>query len=161
MLYAFDLLELDGDDLRDLPLIERKGRLKKLIGIKARHAILYLMGDGATMFRHVSSMGLEGIVSKRTDAPYRSGPSKTQRAMRCAVSVRKNGARSSASCASRADPTCRGRWRRVEMQLGQTAKRRLGQKRQSSERRGNLERDRQRGLLHLDYAYFVVSNHIE
>ena len=35
------------------------------------------MGDGATMFRHVSSMGLEGIVSKRTDAPYRSGPSKT------------------------------------------------------------------------------------
>ena len=77
MLYAFDLLELDGDDLRDLPLIERKGRLKKLIGIKARHAILYLMGDGATMFRHVSSMGLEGIVSKRTDAPYRSGPSKT------------------------------------------------------------------------------------
>ena len=52
-------------------------------------------------------------------------------------------------------------WRRVGMQLGQTAKRRLGQKRQSSERRGNLERDRQRGLLHLDYAYFVVSNHIE
>ncbi|MET0705286.1 MAG: DNA ligase [Tardiphaga sp.] len=80
VLYAFDLLELDGDDLRDLPLIERKGRLKKLIGIKARHAILFtehLMGDGATMFRHVSSMGLEGIVSKRTDAPYRSGPSKT------------------------------------------------------------------------------------
>ena len=53
------------------------GRLKKLIGIKARHAILYLMGDGATMFRHVSSMGLEDIVSKRTDAPYPSGPSKT------------------------------------------------------------------------------------
>ena len=80
MLYAFDLLELDGDDLRDLPLIERKGRLKKLIVIKARHAILFtehLMGDGATMFRHVSSMGLEGIVSKRTDAPYRGGPSKT------------------------------------------------------------------------------------
>ena len=79
VLYAFDLLELDGDDLRDLPLIERKQRLKKLIG-KARHAILFtehLMGDGATMFRHVSSMGLEGIVSKRTDAPYRSGPSKT------------------------------------------------------------------------------------
>ena len=79
MLYAFDLIEQDGDDLRDLPLIERKRRLKKLIG-KARHAILFtehLIGDGATMFRHVSSMGLEGIVSKRTDAPYRSGPSKT------------------------------------------------------------------------------------
>ena len=36
-----------------------------------------MIGDGATMFRHVRSMGLEGIVSKRTDAPYRSGPSKT------------------------------------------------------------------------------------
>ena len=80
MLYAFDLLELDGDDLRDLPLIERKQRLKKLIGIKVRRAILFtehLIGDGAIMFRHVSSMGLESIVSKRTDAPYRSGPSKT------------------------------------------------------------------------------------
>jgi bifunctional non-homologous end joining protein LigD len=80
VLYAFDLLELDGDDLRDLPLIERKRRLKKLIGIKARRAIVFtehMIGDGATMFRHVRSMGLEGIVSKQTDAPYRSGPSKT------------------------------------------------------------------------------------
>jgi bifunctional non-homologous end joining protein LigD len=40
VLYAFDLIEQDGDDLRDLPLIERKQRLKKLIG-KARHAILF------------------------------------------------------------------------------------------------------------------------
>ena len=36
-----------------------------------------LAGDGPTVFEHVCRMGLEGVVSKRTDAPYRSGPSKT------------------------------------------------------------------------------------
>ncbi len=36
----------------------------------------HLIGDGPTVFEHVCRMGLEGIVSKRTDAPYRSGPSK-------------------------------------------------------------------------------------
>ena len=68
------------DDLRDLPLIERKWRLFKLIGKAKRRAIRYnehLTGDGPTVFDHVCRMGLEGIVSKRTDAPYRSGPSKT------------------------------------------------------------------------------------
>ena len=80
VLYAFDLIEHDGDDLRDLPLIERKRRLEKLIGKAKRRAIQYvehLTGDGPTVFEHVCRMGLEGIVSKRTDAPYRSGPSKT------------------------------------------------------------------------------------
>ena len=48
-------------------LIERKWRLFKLIGKSQRRAI---------RFHHVCRMGLEGIVSKRTDAPYRSGPSK-------------------------------------------------------------------------------------
>ena len=79
VLYAFDLIEHDGDDLRDLPLIERKRRLAKLIGkAKQRHPVReHLTGDGPTVFDHVCRMGLEGIVSKRTDAPYRSGPSKT------------------------------------------------------------------------------------
>ena len=79
VLFAFDLIEHDGDDLRDLPLIERKRRLNKLIG-RAKHAIRFtehLAGDGPTVFSHVCRMGPEGIVSKRTDAPYRSGPSKT------------------------------------------------------------------------------------
>ena len=79
VLYAFDLIEHDGDDLRDLPLIERKRRLAKLIGRAKRRAIRFvehLAGDGPTVFDHVCRMGLEGIVSKRTDAPYRSGPSK-------------------------------------------------------------------------------------
>ncbi len=76
---AFDLIEQDGDDLRDLPLIERKRWLNKLIG-RAKHAIRFtehLAGDGPTVFSHVRRMGLEGIVSKRTDAPYRSGLAKT------------------------------------------------------------------------------------
>jgi len=79
VLYVFDLIEHDGDDLRDLPLIERKRRLKKLLGRAKRRSIQFvehLTGDGPTVFRHVRAMGLEGIVSKRTDAPYRSGPSK-------------------------------------------------------------------------------------
>jgi ATP-dependent DNA ligase len=79
VLYGFDLIEQDGADLRKLPLIERKARLRKLIG-RTRRGIVYvehLEGDGPTVFDHVCRMGLEGIVSKRTDAPYRSGPSKT------------------------------------------------------------------------------------
>ena len=80
MLFAFDLIEHDGDDMRDLPLIERKRRLVKLIGKSQRRAIRlveHLTGDGPTVFNHACRMGLEGIVSKRLDAPYRSGPSKT------------------------------------------------------------------------------------
>ena len=80
VLYAFDLIEHDGDDLRDLPLIERKRRLARLIGKAKRRAIRFvehLTDDGPTVFEHVCRMGLEGIVSKRTDAPYRSGPSRT------------------------------------------------------------------------------------
>jgi bifunctional non-homologous end joining protein LigD len=79
VLFAFYLIELDGDDLRDLPLTNGKRRLAKLIGKAKRRAIRYsehLTGDGPTVFEHVCRMGLEGIVSKRTDAPYRSGPSK-------------------------------------------------------------------------------------
>ena len=79
MLYAFDLIEHDGDDLRE-PLIERKRRLVRLIvKTKTWRAIQYgehLTGDGLAIFAHVCRMGLEGIVSKRTDAPYRSWPSK-------------------------------------------------------------------------------------
>jgi|SRR5580692_1992502 bifunctional non-homologous end joining protein LigD len=79
VLYAFDLIEHDGDDLCSLSLLERKRRLAKLLGKSQRRGIRFvehLTGDGPTIFHHVCRMGLEGIVSKRTDAPYRSGPSK-------------------------------------------------------------------------------------
>jgi ATP-dependent DNA ligase len=78
VLYAFDLIGLDDHDLCDLPLIARKRRLARLIGKPQRRAIRFvehLTGDGPTVFEHVCRLGLEGIVSKRTDALYRSGPS--------------------------------------------------------------------------------------
>ena len=73
VLFAVDLIEHDGANLRDLPPIERKRRLARLPR-RAKHAIRFnehLMDDGPTVFDHVCRMGLEGIVSKRTDAPYR------------------------------------------------------------------------------------------
>jgi bifunctional non-homologous end joining protein LigD len=63
-LYAFDLLHLDGVDLREAPLIERKAKLAKLTA-RAPDGIRYsehLEGDGATIFEHVCKLGLEGIV---------------------------------------------------------------------------------------------------
>jgi bifunctional non-homologous end joining protein LigD len=78
MLYAFDLLELDGEDLRALPLGDRKKRLARLLGRRRLGIVLsaHTADDGATIFMQACRMGLEGIVSKRLSAPYRSGPSK-------------------------------------------------------------------------------------
>jgi bifunctional non-homologous end joining protein LigD len=78
ILQAFDLLELDGEDLRPLPLGKRKPRLARLLA-RAQAGIAlneHTDEDGATVFRHACVMGLEGIVSKRLTAPYRSGPSR-------------------------------------------------------------------------------------
>ena len=81
MLLAFDLLELNGNDLRKLSLMMRKRQLRRLIDTGKRwRAIQYIehvTGDGPAVFGAACSMGLEGIVSKRLDSPYRSGPSKT------------------------------------------------------------------------------------
>jgi ATP-dependent DNA ligase len=78
MLYAFDLLELDGTDMRPLPLGERKARLARLLDRRLSGIVLneHTEEDGATVFRHACKLGLEGIVSKRLAAPYRSGPSR-------------------------------------------------------------------------------------
>jgi bifunctional non-homologous end joining protein LigD len=76
---AFDLLMRDGDDLRRRPLIERKTALGKLL-IRSRSGIQYVEhaeGHGDKMFAAVCDLGLEGIVSKKLNAPYRSGPSKS------------------------------------------------------------------------------------
>jgi bifunctional non-homologous end joining protein LigD len=78
MLYAFDLLELNGEDMRQLPLRERKARLERLLS-RSRTGIVFnehTDQDGATIFQHACKMGLEGIVSKRLSAPYRSGASR-------------------------------------------------------------------------------------
>ena len=78
ILYAFDLLELDGADLRPLPLSDRKAKLARLLARKPAGIVLneHTDEDGATVFRHACKLGFEGIVSKRLSAPYRSGPSR-------------------------------------------------------------------------------------
>jgi bifunctional non-homologous end joining protein LigD len=78
-LAAFDLIELQADDLRNEPLCNRKQRLAKILAGGA-DAITYnehFDHDGPTVVAHARRLGLEGIVSKRLEAPYRSGPSKT------------------------------------------------------------------------------------
>jgi bifunctional non-homologous end joining protein LigD len=78
-LVAFDLIELKSDDLRDHPLIDRKRLLAQILAGRAE-AISYsehIEDNGLTVFEHACRLGLEGIVSKRLDAPYRGGPVKT------------------------------------------------------------------------------------
>jgi bifunctional non-homologous end joining protein LigD len=75
ILRAFDLLELDGEDLRPLPLGQRKARLARRLA-RAPPGIefnAHTDEDGATVFRHACAMGLEGIVSKRTRSLALSG----------------------------------------------------------------------------------------
>ena len=76
-LYALDLIELNGDDLRRDPLEVRKATLASILA-KASPGIRFnehIEGDGPTIFAHACKMGLEGIVSKRKDSAYRSGRS--------------------------------------------------------------------------------------
>ena len=77
-LYAFDLLELDGRDLRASPWDDRRKALTKLLrnareGLRLSEHLA--ITDGNTLFQHACALGLEGIVAKRRDRPYRSGRS--------------------------------------------------------------------------------------
>jgi bifunctional non-homologous end joining protein LigD len=75
--YVFDLLYLDGEDLRKAALADRKAALRLLFDdLPPGGAIRFsdhLEEDGTTLVRHACRMGLEGIISKRADQPYRSG----------------------------------------------------------------------------------------
>jgi bifunctional non-homologous end joining protein LigD len=78
VLFAFDMIELDGADMRRMPLLTRKSRLLTLIE-GAPAGIVYnehLEGDGTVIFEHACRLGCEGIVSKRASSPYRSGRSR-------------------------------------------------------------------------------------
>ncbi|MGE0718437.1 MAG: DNA ligase D, partial [Alphaproteobacteria bacterium] len=73
--YAFDLLHLDGRDLRGLGLEDRKAALARVFpkdGGVLRYSE-HFEADGATMQRHACRLALEGVMSKLRDAPYRSG----------------------------------------------------------------------------------------
>jgi bifunctional non-homologous end joining protein LigD len=83
--YAFDLLYLDGFDLRGARLADRKRLLAELLA-GASDRILYtehLEGDGGEIYQRACAMGLEGIVSKQENAPYRSGRVETWIKIKC------------------------------------------------------------------------------
>jgi bifunctional non-homologous end joining protein LigD len=75
--YAFDLMTLDDTDLRGLPLQERKKTLARLLANAPKGGPLRLSESltepGPILLKHACKLGLEGIISKRADAPYRSG----------------------------------------------------------------------------------------
>lgn len=75
VLYAFDLLSLDGEDLREEHLVTRQSTLAELLAGREGAIMLveHMAGNGTEMLRHACAMGLEGIVAKRRDRPYGSG----------------------------------------------------------------------------------------
>lgn len=73
VMIAFDLLYLNGQDLRKLPLLERKAHLKKLIEKTAIQFSESFEVDGPEMYAHACKVGLEGVVSKVRDSAYLSG----------------------------------------------------------------------------------------
>jgi bifunctional non-homologous end joining protein LigD len=85
--FVFDLLILDGKDLRKKRLKERRARLAELMAAKGVADWLvyadYVEGSGPEFFAQACAAGLEGIVSKRADALYRSGRGKDWRKIKC------------------------------------------------------------------------------
>jgi bifunctional non-homologous end joining protein LigD len=86
----FDLIHLDGHDLSGMPLVERKQVLAQLLeaadfepGGTVRYSD-HVLGQGPEFFEQACSLGLEGIISKRADAAYRSGRSKVWLKLKCA-----------------------------------------------------------------------------
>jgi bifunctional non-homologous end joining protein LigD len=85
--WVFDLLYLDGRNLTNEPLIERKAALQRLLKGKSRTGPIryaeHFDEDGSVIFKHACEMKLEGIVSKLRDAPYRSGRSENFIKIKC------------------------------------------------------------------------------
>ena len=81
--YAFDLMHLDGLDLTDTPLVERKKVLRSIIEEVGSDRLLYSehFEDGQALYQQAGLLGLEGVVSKLADSKYR--PSKTWQKIKC------------------------------------------------------------------------------
>jgi bifunctional non-homologous end joining protein LigD len=88
ILNAFDLLYLDGHDLRSMPLEDRRVLLADLL--EGRSAAVRvseeIVADGAAFLTQACAMGLEGIIAKRRDAPYRSGRGGDRLKIKCVQS---------------------------------------------------------------------------
>lgn len=85
--FAFDLLWLDGKDLRASGLLERKEKLKKLLGKDGRVLRFsdHVEGSGEDVQQQACRLGLEGVVSKRGDAPYVSGRTRSWLKIKCGM----------------------------------------------------------------------------
>ena len=83
--HAFDLLYLDGYDLRAAPLEQRKALLKRVLtDAPGTFAFVeHIEADGDDIFRNACRMGLEGLIAKRLDAPYRSGRQESWIKLKC------------------------------------------------------------------------------
>jgi bifunctional non-homologous end joining protein LigD len=83
--FVFDLIMEDGREITDLPLVERKERLEKIVG-RGEGALVYsdhVRGSAEKVFAEICRSGHEGIVAKRADAPYRSGRGKDWLKVKC------------------------------------------------------------------------------
>jgi bifunctional non-homologous end joining protein LigD len=85
--FAFDLLSLDGEDLRDLSNIERKERLEALLhdAKPPIHVSDHVIGAGEQLLRAMCGAGQEGIISKRIDAPYHGKRTKAWVKVKCTL----------------------------------------------------------------------------
>ncbi|KMS53138.1 DNA ligase D [Sphingobium cupriresistens] len=83
--FAFDLLALEGQDMKALPQIERKERLEALLKATNSpiHVADHVIGAGEALFRSLCDAGQEGIISKRIDAPYRGDRTRTWVKVKC------------------------------------------------------------------------------
>jgi bifunctional non-homologous end joining protein LigD len=84
--YAFDILVLDGKDLKSMPQIQRKEKLEKLLLYQTGQVLHYsahLTGQGDKVLRRICRAGGEGIIGKRADAPYRSTRTKQWLKVKC------------------------------------------------------------------------------
>jgi bifunctional non-homologous end joining protein LigD len=70
--YAFDVLWLNGKDLRRLPLLARKQLLKRILPTGSAHVLYvdHMRGSGTKLYRSACQLDLEGIVAKKADSPY-------------------------------------------------------------------------------------------
>ncbi len=86
VLYLFDLLFLDGMDLRAVPLIERKCALREVLAVQSGGGIRYsehFEQSGDLVMRHACRLSLEGIISKDRQSPYRSARGKAWSKSKC------------------------------------------------------------------------------
>src|SRR5678816_2935223 len=87
--YVFDILHLNGEDLRPLPLLDRKRRLQSLLHAATKRKVLiysdHFTGDGEKIFEHTCRLGLEGIISKQAKSLYAPGRQKSWLKTKCTL----------------------------------------------------------------------------